>query len=435
VAAGAVLGLVTAACGLGGGGSNQNSQPQKSVKPIIAKEPKKPVTITFSSWVGDSPQMKKLAAEFHQQNPNITVEFQNVSADNSTTKLTTQIAGNNAPDTAYVDSSAIEQFASRGALSDLSGYIAGSKVLSLADYVKGFLVTAQYKGSTYGLPYDGETTGLFYRTDMFQQAGISSPPKTWDQFRSDAAKLTNPGQKLYGFPVFSQEAEYYFEPFLWQAGGHLMSPDGKHIAFNTPQGREAANFYVGLRKYTPPDDLSSNSWDGRVSFGAGKVAMYEAGAWFGGQMETEFPKINGKWSVAPMPIGPSGHCATTIAGDTLVVFSQSKNQDAAWKWIEFLSSSKNMKAWTFGSKTTTLLPPRQSLLSSPDLGKFNPWLKGMAQQMNCAVNDNLTNSKWPQISDALNTELGKAIFGQETADQAIANAAKKGNQILQGQAT
>src|SRR5205085_9105561 len=121
----------------------------------------------------------------------------------------------------------IEQFASRGALVNLSGYIAGSKVVQLSDYIPGFLQTAEYRGNTYGLPFDGETTGLFYRTDAFDQAGISSPPKTWDEFQADAAKLTNPSQKQYGFPVFSQEAEYYFEPFLWEAGGHLMSSDGK----------------------------------------------------------------------------------------------------------------------------------------------------------------------------------------------------------------
>ena len=266
---------------------------------------------------------------------------------------------------------------------------------------------------------------------MFDAAGISSPPATWDEFQADAAKLTNPAQKQYGFIIFAPESEYYWEPFLWQAGGHLMSDDGKTITFDSPQGQTAANFYVGLRKFSPPDYFSSNSWDGRVAFATGKVAMYEAGAWFGGEMQSSFPKINGKWSVAPMPKGPAG-CATTIAGDSLVVFSQSKNADAAWLWIEYLTEAKNMKTWTFGSKTTTLLPPRQSLLNDPDLGKFNPWLVGFAQQMQCAVNDNLTNQKWPRISDALNTELGKAIFGDETATAALATAAQKGNQILQG---
>ena len=256
-------------------------------------------------------------------------------------------------------------------------------------------------------------------------------PATWDDFQADAAKLTDAAKKQYGFIEFGPESEYYWEPFLWQAGGHLMSQDGKTITFDSPEGIKAANFYVGLRKYSPPDYYSSNSWDGRVAFATGKVAMYEAGAWFGGQMKTEFPKINGKWSVAPMPTGPAG-CATTIAGDSLAVFSQSKYPDAAWMWVEFLTQPDNMKTWTFGSPTTTLLPPRQSLLSDPDLGKFNPWLEGFAQQMKCAVNDNLTNPKWPQVSDELNTELGKAIFGEQSASEAIQKAAQKGQQILAG---
>ena len=213
---------------------------------------------------------------------------------------------------------------------------------------------------------------------------------------------------------------------------HLMSADGKSIAFDSTEGQQAAKFYVGLAKYSPPDYYSQTSWDGRVAFATGKVAMYEAGSWFGGEMKSSFAKqTNGKWSVAPMPAGPAG-CATTIAGDSIVVFSQSKNADAAYMWIEYLTSPDIMKQWTFGSPTTTLIPTRQSLLDDPALGKFNPWLKGFADQMKCAVNDNLNNPKWPRISDVLNTELGKAIYGDETATEALANAAQKGNQILQG---
>ena len=136
------------------------------------KEPTSPVTITFESWVGQSPQFKKFADEFHKLHPNITIEFQNVPAERATDKLTTQIAGGTAPDTAYVDSSAVETFSSKGALLNLDGYIAGSKNIDLEDYVPGFMSTAQYEGSTFGLPFDGETTGLFYRTDMFEAAGI-----------------------------------------------------------------------------------------------------------------------------------------------------------------------------------------------------------------------------------------------------------------------
>jgi multiple sugar transport system substrate-binding protein len=429
LAAVAAVALVAAGCISGGSSNDSNSQPGQSIQPVTPKEPTSPVTITFQSWVSDAQQMKKLSADFHKAHPNITIKFLNVPADSATQKLTTQVAGGTAPDTAFLDSSAVQDFAQRRALVNLDGYIAGSKDVKLDDYVAGFKQTAVYQNSMFALPYDGETTGLFYRTDLFQAAGIAGPPKTWEELQATAAKLTDPAKKQYGFILFAPEAQYYWLPFLWQAGGNLLSKDGKTIAYNSPQGVQAADFYVGLRKYAPKDYLGSNSWDGRVAFANGQVAMYEAGAWFGGEMAQSFPKIKGKWSVAPMPAGPA-RCATTIAGDSLVVTSQSKNKDAAWLWIEFLSRPDNMKLWTFGTPTATLLPPRQSLLSDPQLGRYNPWLKGFADQMKCAVSETTTNPKWGQASDALNTELGKAIYGEQTPQQALTKAAKKGQALL-----
>ena len=168
-----------------------------------------------------------------------------------------------------------------------------------------------------------------------------------------------------------------------------------------------------------------------MAFATGKVGMYEAGSWFGGEMKSSFPQIDGKWDVTPMPAGPAG-CATTVAGDSLVMFSQSKNQDAAWLWMEYLTQAENMKAWTFGSPTTTLLPPRVDLLNDPDLGKYNPWLQGFADQMDCAVADNLSNKNWGEAADALNKQLGKAIYGDITPDEAIDNAATEAQRLLSG---
>jgi multiple sugar transport system substrate-binding protein len=71
-------------------------------------------------------------------------------------------------------------------------------------------------------------------------------------------------------------------------------------------------------------------------------------------------------------------------------------------------------------------------LNDPALGKYNPWLAGFAQQMNCAVADNLSNKNWGEASDELNKELGKAIFGDITADEAIDTAAQQAQQLLSG---
>jgi multiple sugar transport system substrate-binding protein len=417
-----------AACNGGGGGSGSGGAAPSQAGPV--KEPTAPVTISFASWIGNEPVIKTLAQKFHAEHPNITVKFQNVPAEEASQKLTAQIAGGNPPDAAYVDASTVASFASRKTLTNLDGYVSRSDVIEPNDYVPAFKVSTVFDKSMYGLPFDGESTALFYRTDLFKAAGITAPPKTWEEFAADAAALTKPEQKQYGYALFAPESAYYWYPWLWQSGGKLLSDDGKQVLFNSAEAKKSADFYVGLTKYAPKDFLNSNSYDGRVSFATGKVGMYMAGAWFAGVLDGEFPKIKGKWAAAPLPKGSSG-CATTIAGDSLVLFKSGKNQDAAWKWIEFLSKPENVAQWTFKSKGSTLLPPRTSLLESADLKKSKPILKGFAEAMPCGVSNVIANPDWPKIEEKLNEQLGKAMYGEQSASAALDNAAGEAEDILQ----
>jgi multiple sugar transport system substrate-binding protein len=422
-----VAGALSAALAGCSSGSSNNTDQGKGQGAV--KEPTKPVTVTFSTWVGSDPNMKKMAADFHKLHPNITIKFQNVSADNASQKLTTQIAGGNPPDVAYIDASGTSDFASRDALVNLDNYISRSKVVKMADYVDAFRTFVTYKKSTWGMPVDGESTGLFYRKDMFAAAGISSPPKTWEEFEADAKKLTNPAKKQYGYEVFAPEAAYYWYPWLYQGGGDLLSADGKKVLFTSAAAKKAAKFYVGLAKYSPPDYLNSNSYDGRVAFAQGQVAMYMAGSWFAGTLHSEYPKIDDKWAAAPLPDGPAG-CKTTIAGDSLVMLAGTKNPDAAWLWMEYFSRPDILARWTYKSPNGTELPPLTSLLESPDLVKTKPVLQGFASLMKCGVASTVANPKFPQVETSLNDELGKAFYGNQTSDQALQNAADKADQIL-----
>ncbi|NBE93894.1 ABC transporter substrate-binding protein [Nonomuraea sp. KC401] len=392
------------------------------------KDPASPQTVTFFSWVGNEPQMKKMAAEFHKKHPNITIKFENAPAEQAQQVLSTRIAGNTAPDVAYINASDTSDYAARGALVDLGNYMSRSEVVKPDDYVDGFRTFVTWNGKMWGLPFDGETTGLFYRTDRFKEAGIDGPPKTWDEFRAAAEKLTDVPNGKYGFEMFASEAAYYYYPWLHQAGGEPLTKDGKDIAFDSPAGRTAAAFYVDLAKYSPKDYLNSNSYDGRVAFAKGDVAMYVAGAWFAGTLADEYPKIEGKWAAAPLPEGAAG-CKTTLAGDSLVMFNQTKVSDAAWLWMEFLSQPDNLAAWTYKTEGT-LLPPTKSLLDGDDLAKEKPVLKPFADLMECGVASTVANPKYPRVETILNEELSKAIYGDQTAAEALDNAAQQGRAIL-----
>jgi multiple sugar transport system substrate-binding protein len=419
------LALTVASCG--GGDNQQKAGADTGTGQGPVQDPATPQTVTFFSWVGNEPQMKKMAAAFHSKHPNITIKFENAPAEQAAQVLSTRIAGKTAPDVAYINAIDTSDYAARGALIDLGNYMDRSEVVSPENYVDGFKTFVSWNDKMWGLPFDGETTGLFYRTDRFAEAGLTGPPKTWDEFQQYAEKLTDTAKGKYGFEMFASESAYYWYPWLFQAGGNTLTADGKDVAFDSPEAKKAAEFYVNLAKYSPKDYLNSNSYDGRVAFAQGDVAMYVAGAWFAGTLADEYPKLNGKWAAAPLPEGTAG-CKTTIAGDSLVMFSQTKVSDAAWLWMEFLSEPENLAAWTYKTEGT-LLPPTKALLTSPDLEKSKPVLKPFADLMSCGV-AGVANPKFPRIETILNEQLGKAIYGEQTAEQALDNAAQQGRPIL-----
>jgi multiple sugar transport system substrate-binding protein len=421
----AAVAVALVGCSTGGDSSPTQGQGEGPVP-----EPTAPVTISFASWVGEIPEMQQLITKFRTEHPNITVKLQNVPAEEATEKLTAQVAGGNPPDVAYVDASTVANFASRKALVNLDNYISRSDVVKPDAYVPAFKTFTTYENSLYGLPFDGESTALFYRTDLFRAAGITTPPTTWEQFEAAARALTQPAKRQYGVAMFATEAAYYWYPWLWQNGGKLLSDDGKEVLFADDKAKAAAEYYVNLAKnYAPKDYLNSNSYDGRQAFANGQVGMYVAGSWFAGTLTDEFPDINGKWATAPLPEGSAG-CGTTIAGDALVIFSQSEKSDAAWKFIEFLSKPDNVAFWTYKSKDGTTLPPISALLDSPDLVKTKPVLEGFADAMECGVSNVVANPDWPKIEESLNEQLGKAIYGEQTAAAALDAAKAEADKII-----
>jgi len=395
--------------------------------------PDEEITLTFASWVHTGQpddEWEVLAKEFHDLYPNITIEFQDIPSEEMHDKLLTQIAANNPPDAAYIDSGTLGEFGLRGALVKLDDFISKSNVIKTDDYLPAFLSAATVESSYYGLPIDGETTGLFYRTDRFQEAGLdpNKPPTTWEEFQADAEKLTDAANKKYGYAIFATdyESSYYFLPWLWQAGGLVLNPDDPNdVIVDNEAGKKAADFYVNLKKYSPADLLNSNSYDGRTAFANGDVAMYMAGAWFAGTLLSEFPDATGKWAAAPLP--QDQKCATTVASDDLVIFSGGKHPEAAYKWIEFVSAPDHMRELNLGTpdSPSTLLPPRQSLLDDPKTYENREVLKGFADAMKCAFIEPAVQPKYYVVDEALYQNLNKAFYGEFPDGAAAMDAAAK----------
>jgi ABC-type glycerol-3-phosphate transport system substrate-binding protein len=406
----------------------------KNYSPEIP-EPEEPVVVSWATWVNtDIPFWQDTIAEFQSIHPNITIEIQSVPSEEMFDKLLTQIAAGNPPDTAYVSDWMTGALAQNEGLVSLDEYISKSTIIDIDDYVPAFLQPARFQEVQYGLPFAGETTGLFYRTDRFEEVGLdpTHPPETWAEFQEYAEKLTDRENAKYGFAVFATEAAYYFYPWLWQAGGDQLNPaDPADVVWDSPEGQKAADFYANLAQYSPEDLLNATSWDGRVPFANGDIGMYMAGSWFAGTLLTEFPDATGSWATAPLP--QDERCATTIAGDHLVIFEASEHPEAAFKWIEFLSSPEKMIGYTLGTpdQPGTLLPPRTSLLEDPSLYEGRDYMLGFKENMACAYVPEADQPRYFEVEELLTEYLGQAFYGAIDGKTAVIESAVEAESILQ----
>jgi multiple sugar transport system substrate-binding protein len=396
-----------------------------------------PVTITFANFndMEGSDFWETLREEFEATYPNIQVEFEVTPGDELFDKLLTQIATGNPPDAAYVSDWMTGAFAQEGGLAPLDEYIAKSNLIDIDDYVPAFLENSQIDGVQYGLPYTSETTGLFYRTDRFEEAGLdpNNPPKTWEEFQAAAEALTNTAENKYGFAVFApnDEAAYNFYPWLWQAGGDQLNPeDPTDVVWDSPEGQRAAEFYVNLAQYAPPDLLNASAWDARIPFANGDVAMLMAGGWLVGELMTQFPDQTENWAVAPLPT--DARCATTIAGDHLVIFAGSDKKEAAWKWIEFISKPDAMIEYNVGTPDypSALLPPRTSLMEDPTLYETRPYMQGFKDNMECAYIPEAEQPKYYEAQQILGEALGRAFYGEIDGKTAVIESAQEAEAML-----
>ncbi|HEY3475285.1 MAG TPA: extracellular solute-binding protein, partial [Anaerolineales bacterium] len=214
-------------------------------------------------------------------------------------------------------------------------------------------------------------------------------------------------------------------------GEQLDPANPDDVIWDSPEGQRAADFYANLAQYSPPDLLNATSWDGRVPFANGDVAMYMAGTWFAGTLMTEFPDATGTWAAAPLP--QDARCATTIAGDHLVIFRDTPHPEAAFKWIEWLSAPQNMVGYNLGnpSEPGTLLPPKTSLLEDPTLYENRPYLQSSKDSMECAYVPDADQPNYWKAEEILTEYLGQAFYGEISGSEAVTQAAVEAEAALQ----
>ncbi|MDA3959040.1 ABC transporter substrate-binding protein [Oceanispirochaeta sp.] len=235
-----------------------------------------PVEIDFWSTQTQSDRqatIQVLIDTFEIMNPNVKINLIPVDENDMATQLNTAAAAGKLP--ALLESPAENQvaFGSQGllnseAVTDLINTV--GKDQFYAGTLK--LNETEISGTYYAAPYHGWVQGIWYRSDWFEEAGLN-PPNTWEDILKAAQYFYQPDKNQYGILVGTKPeayAEQCFTQFAMSNGAGLFDKDG-NLVFNTPEMKEAIEYYAEVAKYNPP---GPQTWRARDYYLQGRMAMF-----------------------------------------------------------------------------------------------------------------------------------------------------------------
>ena len=282
--------------------------------------------------------------------------------------------------------------------------------------------TVTWDGKKLGVIFTLSLLTLFYNTEHLAEAGISAPPKTWDELMGVAKEMTHDGKYgwvlNYGAPEGIGGVTSYWMVFLQQAGGKMWDDAGMP-AFNNSAGVDALQFMVDLMPYTDPGSISYvgiNDATNVFTAGQATMMMNWPFMWVPAQ-DPESSKIAGKVDTAVLPAGPAG-TASIDGTDAYTIGKSSPEPELTTKLIEFYLDKEVQKRQVID---TGWLPIRLSVLNDPEVQAAASNAAAVLEQAE-APYDSFVTPDYNEVTDTMGREIQKALQGTQTAAETIATS-------------
>ncbi len=313
--------------------------------------------------------MQAVISDFNRTNPwKITVRGEYAGPyDQVYNKMVAALAAGNPPELVVAYQNQAATYAGSGALVNLDTYVHDPRwgiVKELPDFIGGFLdqdVTTRYGGLRMGFPPNRSLEVLYYNVGMLRAAGISAPPRTWDEFAADSARVTVPARGTYGYALDNLDASHVFS-FVISRGGTFTTPDGTGYRLDTPQMKDSMTFLRTMvvagtaRKIAKKYDDEAEFGNGLAAFATSSTAgltYYDSAVKAGKNGPFE-------WSIAAMPQASAARPpAIDLYGASVSVpRTTPQKQLAAWLFIRWFSEPRQQATWT---RVSLYFPVRRSV--------------------------------------------------------------------------
>jgi len=367
--------------------------------------------------------LKSQIDKFNKSQSGVRVKAQFYGdADYGLQKVLTAISGGKYPDIAFLFGSFAANIAKSPKTLDLTKRVR-EPAFAYNDIWPAARAAGVVDGKVIALPALVDNLALVYNKKLFKQAGVALPNArwTWADMERAAKKLTNPSKKQFGWAYVndgSEDTVWRYWAHLWEAGGDILTPDGKKAAFNSAAGVKALTHLQTMVVKDKSVYLDSGNDNYANVFNSGRIAMLFTGPWDLGS----FPNVD--YGVQILPADKNHQ---TIAGpDNWVLFDNGKERsDAAWTFMKWLLSTKEHLNLALG---TGQLPIRASEMRQPKYKLYVKKYKGIdtfvANLANARKSRPVTD-KYPRISEAVGQAVQSVLLGKAEPKQALDEAARK----------
>jgi multiple sugar transport system substrate-binding protein len=414
------------------------SKPAEAARPADAAKPAAPAKAVSGSIVfmdgiaGHAKVAPEWGQKFMAQNSGVKVDVQFIAdGGKMVEQLLVQTAGGNPPDvfTYFQEIIPITAALEKNLLYQLDDLVKGEN-LDLSDFLPQAITLNSWDGKLYAIPRDYGNQQIYYNVDLFQKKGVPLPATDWtdttwtfDKYLEAAKAMTEEanGQPV-SFGVLMNIAWRPWASFVYSNGGKVVNANPQGIATGFAIAEEPAvealQFLQDLvykhKVAPPPSGTSAWSTDlGPVEvFNTGKVGML-----LGNPSQVQaFQKITAfKWDVAPLPVGKGGKRGTGGGGTAWSIAKGSKNVDAAWALLKYITTPQAQQDEVAAGATT---PSRKSVVTSKEFQ--NPEkppknAKSFAEAQGYVVRDPV-NTTWTDIfSKAVAPNMQLLFAGKENA--------------------
>ena len=372
-------------------------------------------------WHGINPPanrdvFNRLVAQFNQSHDDIEVEALYIGQpDGQLPKILAAVVSDQPPDLLWFVPQLTGQLIELDAIRPLEDWLNQSTVKSEIDPVMfGSMALNEH---IFSVPLATNNAAIFYRPSLFQKAGITQLPQTWEQLSRAAEQLTivKEGRtEQYGLILSLGKGEwtvFAWLPFIYSAGGELLQGDRPNLVnTGTVQALQWGASLVarGVAMLSAPErgyELDS--------FLTGKAAMQVTGPWTLGQLR----ETHTDYGVFPIPVLEEP--AAVIGGENLFVFKTTPaREQASLEFLDYVLSEAFQTDW---AQQTGYLPVNVKSQRSQEYQAFvakNPVLKVFLEQMHWARSRPIIPG-YSRLSENLGRAIEASLLGKTSPTEAL----------------